>query len=215
MLNLETARSWYPDNDPVHGFDHVARVFHLAVHLAEIEGADVEIVRTAALLHDAHGDQAVQDKPQSSRLKHHESAAEFASQILHAEGWSDERIAAVLHCIRAHRYRDDSEQPATLEAKVLFDADKLDAIGAIGVARAIAFAVLAGQPIYAPPSSEFIRSGRTQIGEAHSAYHEYVFKLSRLKERLHTPSAQKIGETRHRLMMEYFETLANECRAIS
>jgi uncharacterized protein len=116
-----------------------------------------------------------------------------------------------LHCIRAHRYRDDSQQPNTLEAQVLFDADKLDAIGAIGVARAIGFAILAGQPIYAQPTPAFISSGQTQPGEAHSAYHEYVFKLSKLKDRLHTPSALRIAEARHQLMVQYFETLAGEC----
>jgi uncharacterized protein len=213
MLSLETARSWYPGNDPVHSFDHVERVYRLAENLAKIEGADIEIVRAAALLHDAHGDQSELDRAQPSRLNHHESAAEFARRILQSEGWSEERIIAVLHCIRAHRYRDDREQPRTLEAKVLFDADKLDAIGAIGIARAIAYAVLAGQPIYASPSAEFLNSGRTQPGEAHSAYHEYAFKLSKLRDRLHTPSAREMAESRHQLMVQYFETLADECQA--
>lgn len=211
MLSLENARSWYPGNDPVHGFDHVRRVYHLAERLAESEGADIEIVRAAALLHDAHTAQSEGEQSKSSRLSHHESAAKFARQVLQDEGWPEERIASVLHCIRAHRYRDDSQQPTTLEAQVLFDADKLDAIGAIGVARAIGFAVLAGQPIYAPLTPAFLQSGRTQPGEAHSAYHEYVFKLSKLKDRLHTPSALAIAETRHQLMVQYFETLAGEC----
>jgi uncharacterized protein len=187
------------------------RVYHLAEHLAENEGADIEIVRAAALLHDAHSSQNEDNSSKPSRLSHHESAAQFARQILRDEGWPEERIAAVLHCIRAHRYRDDSQQPNTLEAQVLFDADKLDAIGAIGVARAIGFAVLAGQPIYAPPTTAFLSSGKTQPGEAHSAYHEYVFKLSKLKDRLHTPSALAIAESRHQLMIQYFETLAGEC----
>jgi uncharacterized protein len=66
-----------------------------------------------------------------------------------------ERIAAVQHCIRAHRFRDDREPPQTLEAKILFDADKLDVLGAIGAARTIAYAVLDGQPVYAEPSPRF------------------------------------------------------------
>lgn len=212
MLSLEIARQWYPVHDPVHGFDHVVRVYHLAEHLAEMEGADVEIVRAAALLHDAHGNPGGSNPSQPSRQNHQEAAADFARYVLHNEGWSEKRIASVVHCIRAHRYRDESEQPSTLEARVLFDADKLDAIGAIGVARAIGFAILAGQPIFAPPTSEFLVSGQTQSGEAHSAYHEYIFKLRKLKDRLHTPAARAIAETRHRLMEEYFETLADECQ---
>ncbi len=211
MFSLENAQSWYPGDDPVHGFDHVRRVYRLAERLAEIEGADIEIVRAAALLHDAHTDQSQGVPSKPSRQSHHESAAEFARQVLQDEGWPEERIASVLHCIRAHRYRDESEQPKTLEARVLFDADKLDAIGAIGVARAIGFAILAGQPIYAPPTPAFLNSGRTQPGEAHSAYHEYVFKLSKLKDRLYTRSALTIAETRHQIMVQFFETLAGEC----
>ena len=126
------------------------------------------------------------------------------------EGWPEERISAVQHCIRAHRFRDDSEPPHTLEAQVLFDADKLDAIGAIGVARAMAYAARAGQPAYAPPSEQFLRSGKTEAGEPHSAYHEYRFKLVRLKDRLFTPAARHIAEGRHQQMAAFFEQLTRK-----
>ncbi len=144
------------------------------------------------------------------RLTHHHASAEFAAQVLQAEGWLEERIAAVQHCIRAHRFRDRQEPPATLEAQVLFDADKLDAIGAIGVARAISFAAQAGQPVYAQPSRLFIETGQLEDGESHSAYHEYIYKLQKIKERLYTPAARRIAEERHRLMVEFFEQLAVE-----
>ena len=80
--------------------------------------------------------------------------------MLQAEGWPDERIAAVQHCIRAHRFRDTGEAAADHRSQVLFDADKLDVLGAIGVARTIAYAVLAGQPIYAPSSQNSARPVR-------------------------------------------------------
>ena len=255
MPTIEIARLWYPASDPVHGFDHVLRVYHLAERLAQIEGADLETVRAAALLHDIEsgewrvesgrgkvdsgqwtvGSESASQRPVSAtadpgtvsefaneqinnqqpainnqRMTHHLSSAEFAAQVLRAEGWPDERIAAVQHCIRAHRFRDRQEPPATLEAQVLFDADKLDAIGAIGVARAIGFAVQAGQPAYASPSAQFLETGELQPGEPHSAYHEYLFKLRKIKERMLTASGRKLAEERHQVMAEFFERLAQE-----
>jgi uncharacterized protein len=211
MPTLEQASRWYAADDPVHGFDHVWRVYRIAERLALAEGADLEIVRAAVLLHDAQDSQAGRDEGQAEkRGNHHLRSAEFAAKVLEAEGWPVERITAVQHCIQAHRFRDDSTAPQSLEAQVLFDADKLDAIGAIGVVRALAFAISAGNPVYSPVSSGFRRSGELQVGEAHSAYHEYLFKLVKLKDRLHTASARSLAEQRHARMVEFFEGLAAE-----
>jgi uncharacterized protein len=211
MPSLEEARRWYPAHDPVHGFDHVLRVLHLAEQFALMERADLEIVRAAVLLHDAEPPPGKgQPKEDRQRSSHHLDSAEFARLQLAAEGWTEERIAAVEHCIRAHRFRDDREQPQTLEAQVLFDADKLDAIGAVGVARAIAYAVTHGQPFYAQPSESFLQTGAKEPGEAHSAYHEYVFKLCKLKDRLFTRAAAALAEQRHQFMTVYFLQLQEE-----
>lgn len=200
MPNIETARSWYPENDPVHGFDHVLRVLKMAEWLAQAEGADLEIVRAAALLHDAEGPGV-----EESREDHQRKSALFAHLVLQSEGWPEDRIQAVAHCIRAHRFRDDREQPQTLEAKVLFDADKLDAIGAIGAVRSIAYAVLAEQPLHVEPSEQFFHTGKKEPGEAHTPYHEHLFKLSKLKERMYTPSGRALAEERHRFLERFFE----------
>ncbi len=222
MPTLEQAACWYPETDPTHGFDHVLRVLALAERLAEEEGGDVEIVRAAALLHDAvppvgGGEAGSNDEapPAAAELRaaHHLASAEFAAQVLRREGWSAERIAAVQHCIRAHRYRDRSEPPASLEARILFDADKLDAIGAIGAARAIGYAFSHHQPAYASPSAQFVESGQIQAGEPYSAYHEYLFKLRRIKDSLLTPAGRRLGETRHAHMTAFFEALAHEAQA--
>ena len=146
------------------------------------------------------------------RLAHQIDAAGFARQALEAEGWSEERIKAVQHCIRSHRFRQSSEPPQTLEAQVLFDADKLDAIGAIGVARAIAYAACAGQPAYAEPSALFLQTGRLEENERHSAYHEYLFKLVKLKDRLYTNAGRSLAEDRHQWMVGFFERLALEAK---
>lgn len=210
MPTIDQARKWYPDLDPVHGFDHVLRVYRMAERLALAEGGDLEIVRAAALLHDAEGSATAGGE--IGRSNHHHASSEFARQELEAEGWSPERITAVQHCIRAHRFRDNSEPPQTLEARILFDADKLDVIGAIGVVRTVAFDVVVGQPVYSEPSQRFLSTGEKEPGEPHSSYHEYLFKLSRIKDRLFTPAARAIAEERHRFMAEFFTRLAAEER---
>ena len=207
MPTLELARTWYGDSDPVHGFDHILRVTRMAEKIATAEGADLEIVRAAALLHDAEGSQAT-DK--AKRKQHHHASADFAGEILLAEGWDGSRIAAVQHCIRAHRFRDMSEPPQTLEAQILFDADKLDAIGAIGLARLIGFVTQTGQPLYATPSQQFLETGQKAPGETHSAYHEYLFKLGKLKDCMFTATGKSIALERHRVLEVFFEALVAE-----
>jgi uncharacterized protein len=208
MPTIEQAKSWYPQKDPVHGFDHIERVYRMVERLALAEGADLEIVRAAALLHDAEGS-LIGD----SRHNHQLSSAEFAREILSSEGWSFERIDAVLHCIRAHRFRDDREQPVTIEAKVLFDADKLDAIGAIGAVRAISYAVLDEQNLFMPPSEQFIRTGKKEPSESHTPYHEHLFKLKKLKERMFTDTGREIAQARHSYLEGFFSRLHAEIKA--
>ncbi|HSV85020.1 MAG TPA: HD domain-containing protein [Levilinea sp.] len=206
MLTIEQARAWYRSADAVHDFDHVRRVYDMAEKLAQAVGADLEIVRAAALLHDVEGTAP----GEAARHNHHHASAGFAAQVLAAEGWNEERIAAVQHCIRAHRFRDDREPPATIEAKVLFDADKLDVLGAIGVTRVVVYAALAGEPLYAQPSPRFLRSGEKEPGEPHSAYHEFIFKLAHLKDRLFTPAARALAEQRHQFLQDFFDQLKLE-----
>lgn len=210
MPSLQQALQWYPQQDPVHGFDHIQRVYQMAERLARAEGADLEIVRAAALLHDSQGS----DPNSGERLSHHEASARFAKIVLSAEGWPEDRIQAVQHCIRGHRYRGGVEDlPQTIEAKVIFDADKLDVLGAIGVARTIGYAVQAGQPIYAQPSDQFLKSGQKIEGEPHSSYHEYLFKLRNVKERLFTDTALAIAQERDRFLTAFYEQLQAEIRA--
>ncbi len=206
MPSMEQARAWYDAEDPVHGWDHVLRVYRMAEQLVRETGADAAIVRAAALLHDA-ADAAPGEENQ--RSEHELASAHFAEGVLSSEGWPRQRVEQVLHCIRAHRFRS-SEKPETLEARVLFDADKLDVIGAFGIARTIGYALQAGQPIYAQPSAGFRKEGRKEAGEPHSAYHEYLFKLRHVKQRLYTPAAHSIASKRQRILEAFFEQLAAE-----
>lgn len=209
-ITIEEAQTWYGESDPVHDFDHVQRVYRMAERLAKAEGADVTIVRAAAWLHDACG--SAPGDENSLRAEHHLASAEFAGQVLQNKGWPPEKIQAVQHCIRAHRFRSQDEEPHTLEAKVLFDADKLDVLGAIGAARTIAYAALDGEPAYAEPSECFIQTGQKEPGEPHSSYHEFLFKLRHVKDRLFTASGKALAEARHAYMIAFYQQLQAEAR---
>ena len=115
-------------DDLAHGFEHVLRVYHLALHLAEREQADGFIVGMAALLHD------LGRTTRGPTRSHTERSAKPAKQLLASYDVPPERQQAILHAIMAHGYRHGIE-PATLEARVLYDADRLDSLGASGVMR--------------------------------------------------------------------------------
>ena len=197
MITIDEARRLYDDGDTAHDFDHVLRVLALAERIAKAEGANIEIVRTAALLHDiAHGEP-----------DHHLRGAERARELLANE--PPDFVEAVAHAIEAHRFRAEP-QPRTLEAKVLSDADKLDAIGAVGVARAFAYSGYHGRRLLAPLNDVDPRSPPT--GADHTAVHEFVFKLSRLRDLLYTETAREIARGRHEFMVAFFQRLDAEAR---
>ena len=189
--------------DAAHDFDHVRRVTRLAVHLAQAEAADVTVVRLAALLHDV--------PVEGPRAAHHRAAAVFARDLLTARGLGTDRVAAVVHAIEAHRFRDKSISPQTLEAQCLYDADKLDSIGAIGVARAFAFAGSHDERLWTTLWRAIAGDeGPRPTGPDYTPVHEFVFKLRQILATLHTPTARRMGEARHRFMLDFFDRLDAE-----
>jgi len=198
VISIEQARAFYTAADAAHDFDHVLRVTALAVRIAQAEGADVEIVRTAALLHDIGLDEG--------RADHAEIAAERARRIL--AGQPPERIEAVAQAIRSHRFRA-GPPPQSLEARCLFDADKLDAIGAIGVARVFAFGGARGQRLWAEVAPG---CDERSAGDEHTPVHEFVVKLARIHERLTTETGRRIGRERHDFMTAFFARLKREVK---
>jgi uncharacterized protein len=210
-VSLEQARSYYVEADPAHDFDHVLRVMALAERIGSTEGADMEILRTAVLLHDIGRPEELKE----GRC-HAEVGAEKARRIL--SSWPTSTVDAIAHAIAAHRYRDDLA-PETLEAKVLFDADKLDCIGAIGVARAYIVAGLDGQRLWAEVDPDYVEAlrldrslARRNAVQDHTPVHEFAFKLSRIKDILFTTTAKNIAEERHRFMSEFFLRLEREVK---
>jgi uncharacterized protein len=83
-------------------------------------------------------------------------------------------------------------------------------LGAIGIVRTVAYDVVVGQPVYSRPSARFLETGQKEPGEPHSSYHEYLFKLSKIKEMLYTPAARALAEHRQRFLAEFFERLIDE-----
>lgn len=208
MITIEQARALYRDDDPVHDFAHVLRVLRLAERLAVLEGADGQVVRAAALLHDIarpgddnHNQGFVMAV--GADIDHAILAAQAARRILVGE--PPEFVDAVAHAIEAHRFRNAIE-PRTLEAKILFDADKLDAIGAIGIARMFAFAGGHGMPLWGEVPADY-QPGDAQ---AHTAIHEYHVKLKHIKDCLYTPSGRRLAEARHQFMEAFIERMAEE-----
>jgi len=209
MITIEEARSYYSGEDAAHDFEHVLRVLRLAERIGNVEGADMEILRAAVLLHDIARVAEDQGGP-----CHAEAGAQRAREIL--AGHPEDLVEAVAHAIATHRFRS-SAVPQTLEAKILYDADKLDAIGAIGVARAYAIAGRHGQRLWATVSlahaERSMEEARGDIANAeHTPVHEYIFKLSRLRHTLLTATARTIAIGRHDYMAQFFARLEQEVK---
>jgi uncharacterized protein len=204
-LSLEQARALYADADSAHDFEHILRVTKMAEQLARAEGADVDVVCAAALLHDMarheedHG---------AAQLDHAAVSARDAKLFLMQNGADENFGERVAEAIRSHRFRG-SAQPQSLEAKILFDADKLDSIGAIGVARAYAVCGALNQKLYSEPKTDAVAT-RQQHNHEHTPVDEFHVKLKHLRARFYTPTAQKIAAERHAYMSEFFERLARE-----
>jgi uncharacterized protein len=203
MITIEEARYFYEGADAAHGFEHVLRVLALAERIGEAEEADMEIVHVAALLHDV----ARAETAGTGRC-HAQAGAERARKIL--RGGPPERVEAVAHAIAAHRFRR-GPAPATLEAQVLFDADKLDAIGAVGVARAYAIGGRRNSRLWADVPPDYTEGDLASARE-HTPAHEFVFKLSKLKGQMHTATGKALAEGRHDYMVAFFERLGQEVR---
>lgn len=199
-----TAQKLLAGDASSHGFDHAERVWKLCRHIGLAEGADLEILRPAAYLHDIG---RPEEKASGGEVCHAVAGAEKARRILEQNGVDRERIERIVHCIASHRFRRNGEQPGTLEARILFDADKLDAIGAVGISRAFLFAGEVGARLHNPEAD--ILATRAYSSED-TAFREFSVKLKNVKDRMLTETGRKMAEERHRFMVAYFDRLTSE-----
>ena len=187
-----------------HDYAHTLRVLHNAELLLQTEpDADSFVVRTAALFHDfARPEELASDGKQD----HAQLGADLVRIELEQLGCEPDFVDHVTSCIRTHRYRGKLI-PETLEAKIVYDADKLDSTGAFGIARAFHFAGRIGACLH-NTAEEAVNSDA--YGKNDSAYREYLVKLRHLPGKMLTESGRELAKERAVFMDEFFSRLNNE-----
>lgn len=186
-----------------HNFDHTQRVYNLAMHIGKIENADLEILGISALLHDIARFEQDESK---GKICHAQRGAEITQEFLSSLNFNQEKIDAIKHCILAHRSKT-STKPETIEAKVLYDADKLEGIGAIGIGRCFMFAAEVGAEFH---DKKVKPHKDNQYTIKDSAYHEFLLSSQFIKDKLQTDEGKRIGKDRHQFMQNFFDRLNKE-----
>lgn len=203
-----------------HDLDHIERVYRLAVRIGNSikdESIDMEVVKLAALLHDIG--RRKEDEDSTGKVDHAIIGAQMSRDILLENGYSKEFAERVGDCVRTHRFRNN-DVPESIEAKIIFDADKLDAIGAVGLGRCFYVSSQFDQMLFNP--MEFDEYKRTNIYDGkkcrnqklHSPNMEYHLKLKRIKDRLFTDEAKEIAESRNKFMKDFFDRMRKEIEGI-
>jgi len=204
---LQVATGYCDHEGGCHGPDHTVRVHRMALWMGARVGADLEVLSAAALLHDV----GRRDETNSrGTICHARRGGELARDILAGFGFQAEAVERVVHCILTHRYRD-GQIPTSLEARILFDADKLDSVGAIGIGRAFLFAGQVGARLHNESCSI---EGTEPYSVEDTAYREFKLKMSRIKDRMLTPLGRQLARDRHEFMEMFFARLESEINQV-
>lgn len=197
-----------------HNLDHVFRVYKLCLLIAKYEEkVDFEVLIPAALLHDIARVEESMDK--TAGIDHAILGSIRAEEILKNINYKKEKIESIKNCIVTHRFRTGNE-PASIEAKILFDADKLDAIGAIGIARTFMLSGSYGQSLEFDTdideykSANTVENGRIKDVSKHTPFIEYEVKFKKIPDKLYTDKAKEIGKDRLKVMEDFFARLKLE-----
>jgi len=194
-------------HDYAHGAEHVYRVLHAALDIAAHEESVVaDVLICACLLHDI----ARRAQAENPSVCHAAAGAEMAYAFLLSIGFDEAFANRVSDCIRAHRYRKGVACDS-IEAKILFDSDKLDVVGAIGIARTLYYGALFSEPLYSRDEHGDLLDGTVRIGE-HSFLHEWNFKLKKVYDGFHTSRAAEIAAGRRQIAEAFYASLLTECR---
>lgn len=201
------ARAFFAGARGSHDWDHTERVLRLSLRIGKKEKADLDVLRLAAVLHDV-GRQ--EEDRSNGRVCHGRAGAALARRLLERHGLDGDTVRKVVHCVRTHRFRKKAA-PRSLEARILFDADKLDSIGAVGVGRAFLFAGEIGARLH----DQGVDVRRTKPYTADdTAYREFLVKLSKVKDRITTREGKRLAAGRHRFMVAFFDRLSKETDGI-
>ena len=192
--------------DSAHDREHVYRVLNNALRITEgIPNVDMDVLIASALLHDISRPEQLAD----GRIDHAHHGADKAYAFLSVKGFPAKFCNHVRSCIRTHRFRK-TEPPASIEAKILFDADKLDVAGAIGIARTLEYSGSTGRPIYTRDAEGRVSDGSGDTAE--SFFREYKFKLEGICDHFLTEQGRALARERHGAAIAYYEALLREVR---
>lgn len=186
-----------------HDWEHTLRVSRLCERIGAAEGVDMDVLLVAAYLHDigrSHQDAS------NGALCHAEIGAQMAKPIVTALPLNEKQKENIVHCIRSHRFRGN-HAPKTSEAKVLFDADKIDAIGAVGVARAYLFAGEVGARLHNP---DIKAEEAESYSKDDTGFREFKVKLCKIRDRILTDEGRRLASERHDFMERFFKRFINE-----
>lgn len=191
-----------PSEDGAHDLSHLQRVWHNARILQAEEGGDLEVLLAAVLLHDCVAVEKNSPlRSQASRL-----AAEKASTVLANLNWPEARISAVTHAIEAHSFSANIT-PTTLEARLMQDADRLDSLGMLGVARTFYTAGRMGSALYDPHDPE---ARERDYDDKRFCLDHFQTKLLHLADGFQTVAGQRLARIRHQRLKGFMEQFKEE-----
>ncbi|KIF62250.1 phosphohydrolase [Pseudomonas fluorescens] len=191
-----------PSDDGAHDLAHLQRVWHTARTLHATEGGDLEVLLAAVLLHDCVAVEKNSPlRSQASRL-----AADKASSVLKDMDWPREKIISVAHAIEAHSFSANIA-PLTLEAKIVQDADRLDSLGMLGVARTFYVAGRMGSALYDPQDPEALER---EYDDTRFCLDHFQTKLLHLAEGFQTATGQRLAWVRHQRLKDFMEQFKEE-----
>ena len=191
-------------DDSAHDPQHIYRVLYNALEIAKAEeGVDYDVLVTACLLHDIGRKEQFENPALCHAMVGGEKAYIFLTENGFGVGFSQK----VRHCIQTHRFRK-SMQPESMEAKILFDADKLDATGALGIARTLMYKGNVAEPLYNVLPDGTIGDGSGQ--EPPSFFREYKFKLEKLYGQFYTARGAELAQQRREIAAAFYESLYRE-----
>ncbi|MDR0190108.1 HD domain-containing protein [Pseudomonas yamanorum] len=191
-----------PSEDGAHDLSHLQRVWHNVRSIQAEEGGDLEVLLAAVLLHDC----VAVEKNSPLRSKASTLAADKAGEILQGLAWQPETIAAVTHAIETHSF-SAGLTPVTLEAKIMQDADRLDSLGMIGVARTFYIAGRMGSGLYDPadPTAQ-----RREYDDKRFCLDHFQTKLLHLAGGFQTPTGQRMALARHERLKGFMDLFIEE-----
>lgn len=191
-------------DDSAHDREHVYRVLYHALEIAKtLTDVDYDVLIAACLLHDI----GRKEQFENPSLCHAAVGGEKAFAFLTEHGFDTEYAKQVKHCIQTHRYRENN-QPQTLEAQILFDADKLDATGAMGIARTLIYKGIVSEPLYSLLPDGTVSDGKND--DAPSFFQEYKYKLEHIYDRFYTEKAASLAEERRYAAGDFYTCLYRE-----